>query len=303
DRPPGWLVQFPWLVDPGALHELRAVVSGTTAEGMLRVFAQVVEELTSDMTLVLVLEDLHWAYASTVDLVSVLAERPEPARFLLLGTYRPAEAIAHGGPFDTMRRALALKRRSVELALRLLPLSGVETYLSARFAGGSPPPALARLLHAHTEGNPLFLVTAVDFLVARGWLAHGDGGVTVRAELETIERHIPGSLQELVELQILGLDELEIAVLEAASVAGCGFGARAAEVAAELAAHFERGHEPARAITWLACAAESAERRFAPREAAGYLRRALALLESGGEGAQHWRRELGLRLSLGAAVI
>ena len=385
DRAPGWLVQFPWLVDPGALHELRAVVSGTTAEGMLRVFAQVVEELTSDMTLVLVLEDLHWADASTVDLVSVLAERPEPARFLLLGTYRPAEAIAHGGPFDTMRRALALKRRSVELALRLLPLSGVETYLSARFAGGPPPPALARLLHAHTEGNPLFLVTAVDFLVARGWLARGDGGVTVRAELETIERHIPGSLQELVELQILGLDELEIAVLEAASVAGfefgaqavaaalgvrfetvedacerlvrsqrflrasdteawpdgvvaaryafahavyqrvlynripagrrrllhqkigerleSGFGARAAEVAAELAAHFERGHEPARAITWLACAAESAERRFAPREAAGYLRRALALLESGGEGAQHWRRELGLRLSLGAAVI
>lgn len=385
ERAPAWLIQLPWLVESGSLRELRAGVSGTTPERMLRVFAELVEELTADMTLVLVLEDLHWADASTVDLLAVLAERREPARLLVLGSYRPAEAIAHAGPFDAMRRGLDLKRRSVEISLSLLPPSGVEHLLAARFGGVATPSPLARLLHAHTDGNPLFLVTAVDYLVAQGWLERTEDGVALRAELDVLERHIPGSLQELVEVQALGLDQFEVTVLEAASVAGlefgaqavaaaldvpaeqvedacerlvrshrflrasdteawpdgavaaryafahalyqrafyyrisvsrrrrlhqnigerleAGFGSRAADIAAELAAHFERGHEPARAITWLASAAAAADRRFAPREAAGYLRRALRLIEREPEGPERWQRELGVTTALGAAVI
>ena len=48
-----------------------------------------------------------------------------------------------------------------------------------------------------------------------------------------------------------------------------GFGTRAADVAAELAVHFERGGDAARAIKWLESAAISAERRFAQREPIG----------------------------------
>src|SRR5207247_7983211 len=104
EHAPAWLIQLPWLVEPGELQALRAGLSGTTPERMLRVFAQLVEELTNEVTLVLVLEDLHWADDSTVDLVSILAQRPERARLLLLGSYRAAEAIANAGPFDGMRR-------------------------------------------------------------------------------------------------------------------------------------------------------------------------------------------------------
>jgi DNA-binding winged helix-turn-helix (wHTH) protein/tetratricopeptide (TPR) repeat protein len=385
ERAPGWLIQLPWLVEPGHLRELQVSLSGTTPERMLRVFAQLVEELTSDMTLVLVLEDLHWADASTVDLVAILAERPERARLLLLGTYRPAEAIARGGPFDAMRRALNVKGRATEIALDLLPPKGVETYLAVRFGGHKPPPFLTRLLHAQTEGNPLFLVTAVNFLVARGWLEQSDGGVTVRTEPETLERHIPGSLRDLVEMQVVDLDGFETAVLEAASVAGfefgaqavaaalgvevervedacehlvrsqrflrasdteawpdgaiatryafahalyqrvlyarvpaarrrllhqrmgerleLGFGDRAPEIATELAAHFEHGGDRTRAVRWLESAASSAARRFAPREAAGYMRRGLTILQHEPEGPERWACELRLTSSLGAAVI
>src|SRR5262249_50008166 len=82
-----------------------------------------------------------------------------------------------------------------------------------------------------------------------------------------------------------------------------GFGARAAEVAAELAGHFERGSEPTRAIPWLQSAAAAAQRRFAPREAAGYMRRALRLIENDPDGPERWRRELGPMSTLGIAVI
>ena len=385
EHAPAWLIQLPWLVERGELHDLRAGLSGTTPERMLRVFAQLVEELTNEVTLVLVLEDLHWADGSTVDLVSILAQRPERARLLLLGSYRAAEAIANAGPFDGMRRLLGLKHRCVELPLDLLPLSGVEAYLAARFGGPGTPAPLARLLHAQSEGNPLFLATAVDHLVARGWLEQGDQGAIVATDFETLERHIPGSLRDLVELQVVGLEEFQVAVLEAASVAGLefgaqavaaaleahvetvedacerlvrtqrflrasdteawpdgaaaaryvfthalyqrvlyqripagrrqllhqrigerietGFGHRAAEVAGELAAHFERGRVPGRAIPWFESAAESSARRFAPREAANYMRRALGLLAHEPEGPERWRREIRLSSSLGAAVI
>src|SRR5439155_856288 len=82
-----------------------------------------------------------------------------------------------------------------------------------------------------------FLATAVDHLVARGWLEQGDQGAIVATDFETLERHIPGSLRDLVELQVVGLEEFQVAVLEAASVAGLEFGAQA--VAAALEAHVE----------------------------------------------------------------
>src|SRR2546429_5303820 len=55
EHAPAWLIQLPWLVERGELHDLRAGLSGTTPERMLRVFAQLVEELTNEVTLVLVL--------------------------------------------------------------------------------------------------------------------------------------------------------------------------------------------------------------------------------------------------------
>src|SRR5947207_452487 len=238
EHAPAWLIQLPWLVELGELQDLRAGLSGTTPERMLRVFAQLVEELTNEVTLVLVLEDLHWADDSTVDLVSILAQRPERARLLLLGSYRAAEAIANAGPFDGMRRLLGLKHRCVELPLDLLPLSGVEAYLAARFGGPGTPAPLARLLHAQSEGNPLFLATAVDHLVARGWLEQGDQGAIVATDFETLERYIPGSLRDLVELEVRGLEEFQVAVLEAGSVTGPEFGAQV--VAAALEAPVEQ---------------------------------------------------------------
>jgi DNA-binding winged helix-turn-helix (wHTH) protein len=81
DRAPAWLIQMPWLVEAGELGELTARLSSTTPERMLRLFAHLVEELTRETTLVLVLEDLHWADTSTVDLVSIWRNAPTPPDF------------------------------------------------------------------------------------------------------------------------------------------------------------------------------------------------------------------------------
>ena len=55
---PTWLVQMPWLVDD--VDALARLAQTARAERMLREFRALVDALTAGLTLVLVLEDLHW---------------------------------------------------------------------------------------------------------------------------------------------------------------------------------------------------------------------------------------------------
>ncbi len=61
------------------------------------------------------------------------------------------------------------------------------------------------------------------------------------------------------------------------------FGERAAEIAAVIADHFERGGDAEQAVTYHLLAAHDGSERYASQEAALHLRRALALLPPGGD--------------------
>ena len=90
---PTWLVQMPTLVSAEELQALQPQVMRTSKEKMLREMAEVVAVLTAERPLVLIIEDLHWSDVSTLDLLTAFARRPEPARLLVLGTYRRVDAI------------------------------------------------------------------------------------------------------------------------------------------------------------------------------------------------------------------
>jgi len=75
------------------------------------------------------------------------------------------------------------------------------------------------------------------------------------------------------------------------------FGARASEVATDLARHFDAADEPLRAAHWYEEAARVANGRFAYQEAESLLRHALARLERAPPGAERNERELRLRLA------
>jgi DNA-binding winged helix-turn-helix (wHTH) protein/predicted ATPase len=81
------------------------------------------------------------------------------------------------------------------------------------------------------------------------------------------------------------------------------YGALAPEHAAELAVHFEQGHEPARALHHLDLAAKNAMRRHACHEATALLGRALERLAGLPQAADSAQRELSLRMALGTALL
>jgi len=101
--------------------------------------------------LVLALEDLHWSDPSSVDLLTRLVRRREPARLLVIGTYRPADARASELPLHALVRELCARAACEELALAFLSEAAVDAYLAARFPGATFPAEVARLVRYLTD--------------------------------------------------------------------------------------------------------------------------------------------------------
>ena len=204
---------------------------------MLRELAEALELLTAQQPLVLVLEDLHWSDPSTLDLLAVLARRREPARLLLLATYRPPEVRRRAHPLRALQQELQLHGHGVELPLTLLTEEAIATYLACRLPGLPRVDQLARLVHQRTEGNPLFMVTLVESWLTQGVLLKQDGVWALAATVEALHHSVPDSLRQMIDRQRDGLSAEEQRLLEAASVAGVEFSA--AGVAAGLAQEVE----------------------------------------------------------------
>ena len=382
---PTWLAQMPTLLNADELAALQPKVQGATRGRMLRELAEALEALTVEYPLVLVLEDLHWSDASTVDVLAALARRREPARLLVLGTYRPVEMLHDSHPLNSMMQELYGHQLCAEVALEFLTASAIDTYLSRRFPISALPTDLAQTLYQRTGGNPLFLVNIVDDLVARGIMLQVDGCWVLQGELEAVEAEVPKSIRQLIARQSARLLPAEQQVLEAASIAGMEFsaaavaaaveettvtveeqcaglvnrqhflrlaglsewpdgtlaarygfqhalyqqlwhervspsrlqqwhvrigerqeaayGARAPEIATELAVHFEQGRKYQQAIHYLQHAAQSANGRSASTEAVQHLTKALELLKTLPDTPERTRQELDLQTALGTTFM
>jgi predicted ATPase/DNA-binding winged helix-turn-helix (wHTH) protein len=224
---PTWLVQFPALVTPALRQTLQLEIIGATGGRMLRELCEFLEALTVETPLLLVLEDLHWADYSTVDLISALARRLEPARLMLLATYRPVEIILAQHPLKQLKHELQIRHRCEELPLELLTEAAVTEYLAARFTGHPFPANLSGLIYRQTEGNPLFVVTLADDLQRHNLLREESKTHTweLKVTLDQFSSAVPKSLQQIIEGQFEQLTSDERAWLDVASVAGSEFNA------------------------------------------------------------------------------
>ena len=130
-------------------------VPGVTRERMLRELAEALEALSAERPVVLVLEDLHWSDTSTVEALALLARRRDPARLLVLGTYRPVELIVHDHPLKTVKQELVAHGQCVEVPLGYLRPGGGGRLSGApgRGAGGARRRGSVRI-SAH-RGTPL----------------------------------------------------------------------------------------------------------------------------------------------------
>ena len=224
---PSWLVLMPGLTAAREQTALERRYAGSGRERMLDEMVTGLEAVTAHAPLVLVLEDLHWSDRSTLALLAALARRREPARILVLATYRPADAASVDHPVHAIVQELTAGGEAIELALAPLDEASVGAYLTRRFAGGQLDRTLAPILWRQTGGNALFMVNAVDHLVACGLIAAQGAEWTLRASTAETEHAVPESLRITIERHLERLHPATWRLLEAASVAGVEFTARA----------------------------------------------------------------------------
>lgn len=217
----------------------------STLERMKREFLAFVTVIGRQKPLVLFFDDLHWADASTLDLLAWLGRHTAGLRVLIVATYRPTEMLATQSPFLTV--ALELKRHGAcrDLPLTFLGLGDVERYLALLYPGHGFPADFAAGLHAKTEGNPLFLVELVHHLQDLGVIAEREGWWRLARDLPDLQQELPVSVRSLIQQQIDQIDESDLRLLSVGSVQGYEFDAAVvssvlARDAAEVEERLER---------------------------------------------------------------
>jgi tetratricopeptide (TPR) repeat protein len=223
---PSWLVQLPGFTGAAEQATLERRYAGSGRERTLHEMVAGLEALTTHAPLVLVLEDLHWSDRSTLTLLAALARRSDPARLLVLGTHRTADAATIDHPLETTVEDLISRGEASQIALTPLDEASVSAYLSQRFADSELDRPLASILHRQTGGNPLFMMNAVDHLLSRGLIAVEDGRWRLRATPAEIAHAVPESLRCAIEGQVQQLQPATWRLLQAASVTGVDFTAR-----------------------------------------------------------------------------
>ncbi len=187
-------------------------------------------QFSFNFPVIVVLEDLHWSDGATLALLSAVARRRQPARLLIIGTYRTTDLPDVHHPLLTMTHELRIHRQCQELPISLLSPGAVAAYLAERLSGQSVPDEFARAIYHQTEGNPLFLVDLVDHVLAQ---SHGLDPAAHSSLLAAL-RSLPENLRQMLIYQIDRLNQGEQHLLEAASVAGIEFSAETVAAALHI---------------------------------------------------------------------
>jgi DNA-binding winged helix-turn-helix (wHTH) protein len=227
---PAWLLQLPGLLDSDEAEALERRLGAGSRQRMLREMAAFIEALTQP--LVLLLEDLHWSDRATVHLLATLAQRRDPVRLLLIGTYRPVEVAVRDHPLKTILQELRMHGHCRDVWLQPLGTAAVAEYLRARWRDLAEVEALAHIVHQHTDGNPLFLVNVANALAADGVITETASGCVWRDDIAKLGLGVPHGLRQMIAAQNDRLSGRERDMLAAGSVIGRTFSA--ALVAAAL---------------------------------------------------------------------
>lgn len=219
---PSSMVQMPGLLGADELDRLHRQADGERPARMLRELVNAIEQLGTERTLVLAIEDLQWSDPWTVALVSLLARRAQPTRLMVVGSWRSVD-VATPSSLRTAVEELKAHGHARELSLTPLDERAVGQCIAARFPGEWFPPELHRVVTECTTGHPLFVSRLLDELLAHAAIVQVDGRWVLVASRDEIAGLCTAGAQQIIDAQIERLSPVEQQVLEAGSLAGVEF--------------------------------------------------------------------------------
>jgi class 3 adenylate cyclase len=165
--------------------------------------------------LMLVFDDMHWADASSIELLRFLAGRVSGNPMLLACGYREEEAASRADFQQTIAEMLEVPN-STRISLGGLTADAIGRYVQLS-TGTTPSRELAARIHEQTGGNPFFVGEVVRLL------ASDSGGLDEAGLDGGGGSEIPRGVRDAVRRRIERLPDPAAAVLEAAAVIGRSF--------------------------------------------------------------------------------
>lgn len=185
------------------------------AQQQRRLFEALVACLAAEpkpQPLLMIVEDLHWSDAGSLDFLLYLLRRSHAQPLLLIGTYRSDEVGLQLGGWLAQ-----LEREHLAYELRLAALARDEVAAMLRTIFALPRPVGVETLDAIytlTEGNPFFIEELLKSLIAAGDIFYANG-IWDRKPMALLR--IPRSLNDAVAQRAahLSVDARQLLILAA----------------------------------------------------------------------------------------
>lgn len=224
-------------LEPAAATRLAELSPEALQYRTFEVVRTLAARLAADGPVAFAVEDLHWADATSLQLLQRLAADTDTEALLLLLTSRTERD--HGSWRLKEDVGRELPHRAREVALEALSGDAGRELLHALVGVATLPPDTERRILGPAEGNPFFLEEIIRSLTDAGALVRDENGAW-RFEHDVVVQ-IPPTVEKVILARIDRLDHAAHATLVSASVLGRRFGLPLLEAVAD------RGAEQVRA--------------------------------------------------------
>jgi class 3 adenylate cyclase/tetratricopeptide (TPR) repeat protein len=215
--------RWPYLAKllPGEDIKVPALDGSDEKERLFWAVTSFLQTVAAEVPVALLLDDLHWADGSSLELLQHLARHTRANRVFVLGTYRDVE-VGRRHPLEATLRELRRQELAEKIAVSRLDRADTSSFVASSFETAEISSEFAELLYQRTDGNPFFLQQVLRALVESGDVYRNPSGTWDRRAVEEIE--VPESVRSVIGQRLSRLSEESQTLLMEASVLGQSFG-------------------------------------------------------------------------------
>lgn len=170
---------------------------------------------------ILCIEDLQWADPSLLALMHYLARNTRESGLFIMSTYRPEDVAAMDGKGHPLVGTMQLMDREdlyEKMDLMRLPEGSMDEFLITMLGKIDFTDEFKDRIYKETEGNPLFVIQLMKFLVEEKIIKTDNGTWKLAKDLKDIE--ISSKIYNVISRRLNRLEKEDRKVLDYASVIG-----------------------------------------------------------------------------------
>lgn len=201
--------RYPGLTQPPQLDP------ATERRRLFDAIGKILHTLTAQRPLILFLDDLQWADATSLALLNHLAASATNTPMLIIGTFRSNE-VSRNHPLRQTQAVWQRLSRFESLHLPVLTLKEVHQLIRELTGWSGENSSFGQLINQETQGNPLFLVETIASLRDEGRLPQS--AEMWQQGFQADQLSIPSQVQTIIQNRLNRLDHLSRQIVTAVAV-------------------------------------------------------------------------------------